>query len=509
MAFKSILYKDYLLEANNATIPDFFKDLHLDLVVSNITKGKENYKLNTHFYNSLPNLSLIIYRQDVMKDVEDINIKNCINNFSAAIQQMNTKLKKVAACTYRYQKERLFIDAVFLYCNAVMQLKNALKILTIHSEGLTSFIIYLETYTKSEKFLYLKQTCENILEKLQQVHYTLHIKDLTINILPYQLQTDYTPETQKIYNKFSFKEAKNYKQEFLFTEEMNNVEAEILKGVASLYPQLFEQLCNFYQTQQQYTDATIITFDNEIQFYIAYLDYIEKIKKNGCSFCYPVVQENSNYINAEDTFDIALAYKLTQEKTVPVTNTFSLSGKERIIIVSGPNQGGKTTFARTFAQLHYLAKLGCCVPGTNATLTLYDNIYTHFERIENLKEQKSKLEQDLLRIYSILNNATDKSIIILNEIFSSTTLQDAQFLCEKILKQIVKLNNYCVWVSFIHELVNLSDTTVSMVSTIVPENPSVRTFKIIKKNPDGIAYALSLAQKYKLTYQQLTQRINN
>ena len=177
-------------------------------------------------------------------------------------------------------------------------------------------------------------------------------------------------------------------------------------------------------------------------------------------------------------------------------------------MVTGPNQGGKTTFARTIGQCAYLASLGCPVPARHARLTLPDQICTHFERQEDLSTLHGKLDDELVRIHGILSRATDASIIVMNESFSSTTVNDALLIGTKVLERIIELRCVAVYVSFLDELSALDPVCVSMVGEVADDDPTQRTFKFTRRPADGLAYAAALADKYGLNYDVLGRRIS-
>ena len=486
----------------------FARDLNFDQIVAAIAGKREQRELITDvMYGHLRDPETVRYRQEVFQDLEDPALFSQIADFADLMSKVRVRLDQLAKIQHRYHREGWFLDAASIYCDTVQSVAGQLASAQIKSRGLQALRDYLASYVASAAFTTLVSETRSRREALERIRYCTGIRGSRVDVRRYQDEADYSAEVLKTFERFKQGAVADYQVHYRTWPGMNHVAAQILDLVARLFPEEFAALDQFCGKHATFLDEEVLRADQELHFYIAYLDHIRPLQSAGLRFCYPEVSASSKDVLAVNAFDMALADKLVTDGKPVVTNEFRLNGRERIFVVTGPNQGGKTTFARTFGQIHCLASVGCPVPGTSARLFLFDRLFTHFAREEDLTKLSGKLEDDLVRIGDILRQATSASIVILNEIFSSTTLHDARFLGTRLITKVMQLNALCVYVTFVDELASMGDTVVSMMSTIVPENPAERTYRVVRKPADGLAHALAIAEKYGLTYERLRGRV--
>jgi len=206
---------------------------------------------------------------------------------------------------------------------------------------LVAFRGYLIDYTTSERFTSLIAETDKLQADLATVKYSILIKDDKLTVQKYESTPDYSAVVERTFDRFKQGAVGNYLMKFPDGLDMNHVEAEVLGFVANLYPEIFSYLDNYVERNDGFMEPTIGRFDQEIQFYVAYLEHISILQSHGLRFCYPEVSGSSKKVESRDGFDLALAHQLAAGEAAVVCNDFHLEGSERILVVSGPTRAAR------------------------------------------------------------------------------------------------------------------------------------------------------------------------
>jgi DNA mismatch repair protein MutS len=487
--------------------PEFFRDLNLDRIVAAATAGREEYGLERLYHSPPGSLQTIRYRQEIFRDFERPAVFNCVSSFCAHMRAVRAALAETRKRSYELQRQRWQLDTVAQYCEAVNALTHGLSAAELGSPGMIETRRHLQEYARSAQFTTLVGETEKRSADLAGIAYTVRIRGKRVEVGRYAGEADYAAQVLEFFSKFRQAAVTPAKFTYRSSADMNNIEAAILERVARLFPEAFAALAQYCERHRDFLDADVIDFDRGAQFYLGWLECLAPVRKAGLCVCYPEISSEPGGVFAREAFDLALALQRIPEKSAIVVNDFELREAERILVVSGPNQGGKTTFARMIGQMHHLARLGCPLPGRQARLLMADAIFTHFEREERVQTLTGKLEESLERMRQILERATSRSLLVMNESFDAATASDGLFLSREVLVRVARREMLCVCVTFLDELASLSEKTVSYVANVDPDEPTTRTFKVVRRAAEGLAYAMAVATKHGLTYACVKERI--
>jgi hypothetical protein len=493
------------------TVPDgsaFLEDLHLGHIIDAVLAGRAQYDLRGSFLAPLGDEDAVAYRHEVFRDLEEPGLRRGVESFAASMRSVRSALEQAGKLHYRRQRQAWSLDAAVLYTDAVLALARTLEA-GPRSRALTGFSARLADYAGSAGFAALREEGRSVREGLGRVRYLLQIKGPTVTVRAYAGEEDYNARVRDTFARFEQPEDAEHVEQRSSSVDMDHVEAQVLDMVAGLFPDEFANLDAFTATYERFIAPLLAQFDRDAQFYLAWLEHTEALARDGLPFCYPDVGRESKEVHVQDAFDLALAHgaRGADPPRAIVLNPIDLDDGERIMVVAGPNQGGKTTYARAFGQLHFLGALGLTVPARRAQLFLPDAVYTHFERGESHTDTVGKLHEELLDVRATLAAATGDSVIVLNEIFTSTSLEDAVYLGSRVIERIDALGALCVCVTFVEELADASEATVSISTRADPDDPTARTFEFVRRRPDGLAHAVALARRHRLDYETLRGRL--
>ena len=489
--------------------PDFFRDLNLDQLIRPLLRWREKPDLSALYYTPLENPEDIGYRQEITKDLMHRQNWKRFRGFAqrifelAACQEADTENFHSGNPLLRnYLLYGHILDHGSRYCAAIRSFLEEIPAMELQSSGLTQAVQALRDLCSSDFYARMLETQQSLRAGFDREQYCMLIRNGSIRLTKYDGEKDLSAEIQAAFQKFSREDSRDYRRIFSETPYADEVEAGVLQCLSELYPDLFRQLKSYVAEFREFTDAGLLQFCRELQFYISWLEEIEKLQAQGLPFCCP--EDTGSRIFCNDFYDIVLAEKIGN---AVVRNSFYLEEPERLLVVTGPNQGGKTTFGRAVGQIHYLASLGLCVPGSSAHLLLPNRIFTHFEREESLTTLSGKLQDDLLRLRSLLEQADEHSLVIINEIFASTVPEDALALGRHMMEALIRKKSMGVIITFLDALSTCGPETVSMVSMVDPAGSETRTFRVVRQPADGRAYAMTVAERHGLTCEQILRRI--
>ena len=392
-------------------MPPFAVDLHLDEVASALGHGHPDPALQARFFTRLRDPDAVAFRHEVFRDLESPGLRDALAEFAARMHVVREHSRHASAIVHPLERDRWQLEAANEYQAAVSLVAAALEQAAPASRALQAFNTGLRDYVHSETFKTLVADTAQLLADLAGVTYRMRIGDSRLVVGRDTGDADYGAEVQATFARFRRPEASVPLPVDVFrTVDMNPVEIGILERVARLHPAVFGALEAFVAKHGAFLDPGVAGVAADLPFYLGWLDLIRPLQDAGLPFCYPDVSSGDAGFAVHGLFDVALALRRVPPGDGIVVNDLELTDAERLVVVTGPNQGGKTSFARAIGQLHHLASIGVLVPGSAAQVGLGDAVHTLFARAEDPTDLTGRLEAELTRARAILDEVRSGSV---------------------------------------------------------------------------------------------------
>jgi hypothetical protein len=235
----------------------------------------------------------------------------------------------------------------------------------------------------------------------------------------------------------------------------------------------------------------------ETGFYTGCCNLTEQMRKRGMPFCLPQVvsAQPAAQWSSLRLYDVSLM--LVQGSSV-VCNDFE-AGDKNLCIITGANQGGKSTFLRSIGQAQLMAQCGMCVGAEQLTLSVKSGIFTHFRKEEDAGLNSGKLDEELARMDSIAGHLKPDALVLFNESFAATNEREGSEISRQIVCALLEHRITVVFVTHQYEFAAFfyAHKTKTMIFLRAErQNDGGRTFKIIPGAPTNKSFASDIFRKY-------------
>jgi DNA mismatch repair protein MutS len=230
----------------------------------------------------------------------------------------------------------------------------------------------------------------------------------------------------------------------------------------------------------------------ELAFYMGCLNLYEQLEQLDEPVAFPqVAPADERRFSCTGLYDISLA--LTMKRKV-VGNDAAADGKN-LVIITGPNQGGKTTFLRSVGLAQLMMQAGMFVPAESFSANLCSGLFTHFKREEDKTMERGKFEEELKRMSAIVDLVKPNGLILLNESFASTNEREGSEIAKEVVSALLEAGTKISYVTHLYEFAcRAYEQRVQNVLFLRAERlpDGRRTFKVKEGDPLETSYGVDL-----------------
>jgi DNA mismatch repair ATPase MutS len=226
----------------------------------------------------------------------------------------------------------------------------------------------------------------------------------------------------------------------------------------------------------------------ELAFYLGCLNLNERLGEKGEPTCFPIpLAAGQLALTTQGIYDVCLTLHLEDRV---VGNEVNADGKS-LVMVTGANQGGKSTLLRSVGLAHLMMQAGMFVGAQSFRGNVCSGVFTHYKREEDTTMESGKLDEELARMSAIADHITPNSILLCNESFASTNEREASEIARQVVRALVEAGIKVVFVTHLFDLAHsfsLEKMDTTLFLRAERQSDGRRTFKLVEGEPLPTSY---------------------
>jgi hypothetical protein len=234
---------------------------------------------------------------------------------------------------------------------------------------------------------------------------------------------------------------------------------------------------------------------SELGFYVGCLNLRDRLARKGEPICFPEpFAAGKAILSGRGLYDLCLSLSVKERV---VGNDVSADDK-LLVMITGANRGGKSTFLRGIGLAQLMMQCGMFVPAESFRANVCDGIFTHYKREEDSSMKSGKLDEELSRMSAIVDNMTPNSILLLNESFASTNEREGSEIARQIVRALLETGIKVIYVTHLFDLAQgfyLAKIDAALFLRAERLADGRRTFRLVEGEPLPTSYGEDLYRR--------------